>query len=56
MTERKLATVRIIAEVKDISEADKIQAYREGFVYKSTKDTSISVKCISDTWLLKNDG
>ncbi len=29
---------------------------REGFVYKSTKDTSISVKCISNAWLLKNDG
>ena len=29
---------------------------REGFVYKSTKDTSISVKCISNKWLLKNEG
>ncbi len=29
---------------------------REGFVYKSTKDTSISVKCISNSWLLSNDG
>ncbi len=29
---------------------------REGFVYKSTKDTSISVKCISNNWLLSNDG
>jgi RNA ligase (TIGR02306 family) len=28
---------------------------REGFVYKSTKDTSISVKCISNSWLLSND-
>ena len=28
---------------------------REGFVYKSTKDTSISVKCISNNWLLKNE-
>jgi ATP-dependent RNA circularization protein (DNA/RNA ligase family) len=28
---------------------------REGFVYKSTKDTSISVKCISNNWLLSND-
>ena len=29
---------------------------REGFVYKSTKDTNISVKCISNSWLLSNDG
>ena len=29
---------------------------REGFVYKSTKDTIISVKCISNKWLLKNEG
>ena len=29
---------------------------REGFVYKSTKDTSISIKCISNNWLLSNDG
>ena len=29
---------------------------REGFVYKSTKDTNISVKCISNNWLLSNDG
>lgn len=29
---------------------------REGFVYKSTKDTSVSVKCISNAWLLKNGG
>ena len=28
---------------------------REGFVYKSTKDTSISVKCISNNWLLDNE-
>lgn len=28
---------------------------REGFVYKSTKDTSISVKCISNSWLLANE-
>ncbi len=28
---------------------------REGFVYKSTKDTSISVKCISNSWLLVNE-
>ena len=28
---------------------------REGFVYKSTKDTNISVKCISNSWLLSND-
>lgn len=29
---------------------------REGVVYKSTKDTNISVKCISNSWLLSNDG
>lgn len=28
---------------------------REGFVYKSMKDTSISAKCISNSWLLVNE-
>ena len=32
MTERKLATVRVIAEVKPIEGADKICAYRTGSV------------------------
>jgi RNA ligase (TIGR02306 family) len=31
------------------------EAEREGFVYKCNEDPSISFKCISNAWLLKND-
>lgn len=56
MTERKLATVRIIAEVKDIPEADKIQAYRvDGWWVVDSKDKykvgDMVVYCEPDSWI-----
>lgn len=33
-----------------------VKPNREGFVLKHPTDTSISVKCISNAWLLKNEG
>ena len=56
MTERKLATVRVIAEVKDIPEADKIQAYRvDGWWVVDTKGkykvNDLVVYCEPDSWI-----
>lgn len=56
MTERKLATVRVIAEVKDIPGADKIQAYRiDGWWVVDTKGkykvNDLVVYCEPDSWI-----
>jgi RNA ligase (TIGR02306 family) len=56
MTERKLATVRVIAEVKDIPEADKIQAYRvDGWWVVDAKGKykvgDMVVYCEPDSWV-----
>lgn len=56
MVERKLATVRVIAEVKDIPEADKIQAYRvDGWWVVDSKGkykvNDLVVYCEPDSWV-----
>lgn len=56
MTERNLATVRVIAEVKDIPEADKIQAYRvDGWWVVDAKGkynvSEMVVYCEPDSWV-----
>ena len=56
MTERKLATVRVIAEVKDITGADRIQAYRvDGWWVVDTKGkykvNDLVVYCEPDSWI-----
>lgn len=54
--ERKLATVRVIAEVKDIPGADRIQAYRvDGWWVVDSKDkykvNDMVVYCEPDSWI-----
>ena len=49
-------TVQTLLKDADGKSAIGCKPNREGFVYKSMRDTSISVKCISNAWLLKNDG
>ena len=56
MQERKLATVRVIAEVKDITGADRIQAYRvDGWWVVDTKGkykvNDLVVYCEPDSWI-----
>lgn len=49
-------TIQALLSDADGKSAVGCNPKREGFVYKSTKDTDISVKCISNSWLLSNDG